>query len=137
MTCSNFTIMVAEDDPGTQKIYEKSLSAEGYKVIMAESGARVLAELAETSADLLITDMKMKNMSALELLPIIQQDHPNMPVIVVSGRYDGLMDDFKKKGFDNVEMFYQKPLNMDVLKQKIREILKIEKSPEKPGKLPV
>jgi two-component system response regulator GlrR len=129
--------MVAEDDPGTQKIYEKSLSAEGYKVIMAESGARVLAELAETSADLLITDMKMKNMSALELLPIIQQDHPNMPVIVVSGRYDGLMDDFKKKGFDNVEMFYQKPLNMDVLKQKIREILKIEKSPEKPGKLPV
>jgi DNA-binding NtrC family response regulator len=81
--------------------------------------------------------MKMKNMSALELLPIIQQDHPNMPVIVVSGRYDGLMDDFKKKGFDNVEMFYQKPLNMDVLKQKIREILKIEKSPEKPGKLPV
>jgi DNA-binding NtrC family response regulator len=81
--------------------------------------------------------MKMKNMSALELLPILKHDHPDMPVIVVSGRYDGLMEDFKKKGFDNVEMFYQKPLNMDVLKQKIREILKIGKSPEKPGKLPV
>jgi two-component system response regulator GlrR len=125
MTCSDFTVMVVEDDPGMQKIYDKSLSAEGYKVILAESGARALAELAENKVDLLITDLKMKTMSALEMLPVLKQDYPKIPVIVVSGRYEGLMEDLHKKGFTNVEMFYQKPLNMIVLKQKIRQILKI------------
>jgi two-component system response regulator GlrR len=125
---------VVEDDPGMQKIYEKSLSAEGYKLLLAESGARALAELAETPADLLITDMKMKTMSALEMLPVLMQDHPKLPVIVVSGRYEGLLEDFKKKGFSNVVMFYLKPLNMTVLKQKIREILRIETKGEKAGK---
>jgi two-component system response regulator GlrR len=136
MTYSDFTILVVEDDPGMQKIYEKSLLGEGYKVVLAESGARALAELEEARVDLLITDLKMKTMSALEMLPVLKKDHPQIPVIVVSGRYEGLMADFHKKGFTNVEMFYQKPLNMIVLKQKIREILKIEKSDPKPSKLP-
>ncbi len=136
MNCSDLTILVVEDDHGMQKIYEKVLSAEGYKVIQAESGAQALVELAETPADLMITDLKMKNMSALEILPILKKDHPQMPVIVVSGRYEGLTEDFKKKGFDNVEMFYQKPLNLLVLKRKIRQMLKIDNTVEKRGGLP-
>jgi DNA-binding NtrC family response regulator len=126
MKCSDFTILVAEDEPGLRKIYEKSLSAEGYRMILAESGARALAELHESPVDLLITDMKMETMSALEMLPIIKQDHPKLPVIVVSGRYAGFEEDFRKKGFANVVTFFQKPLNMDLLKKKIRQILKIE-----------
>lgn len=126
MKCSDYTILVAEDEPGLRKVYEKSLSAEGYKLILAESGARALAELHETPVDLLITDVKMETMSALELLPIIKKDFPILPVIVVSGRYEGFEEDFHKKGFDNVETFFHKPLKMDVLKQKIRQILKIE-----------
>lgn len=126
MKCSDFTILVAEDEPGLRRIYEKSLSAEGYKVILAESGARALAELHETPVDLLITDIKMETMSALELLPILKRDYPKLRVIVVSGRYDGMEGDFGKKGFDNVETFFQKPLNMNILKEKIRQILKIE-----------
>ena len=126
MSYSDYTILVAEDEPGLRKVYEKSLTAEGYKVIMAESGARALAELHESPVDLLITDVKMATMSALELLPILKKDYPILPVIVVSGRYDGMQEEFHKKGFDNVETFFQKPLKMELLKQKIRQILKIE-----------
>jgi len=131
MKCSDFTILVAEDEPGLRRIYEKSLAAEGYQVILAESGARALAELHETPVDLLITDIKMETMSALELLPILKRDHPRLRVIVVSGRYDGMEVEFQKKGFDNVETFFQKPLNMNVLKEKIRQILKIEEGVKK------
>jgi DNA-binding NtrC family response regulator len=127
MKCSDFTILVAEDEPGLLKIYGKSLAAEGYRLILAESGARALAELHESKVDLLITDMKMETMGALELLPILQREHPKLRVIVVSGRYEKLTEDFLKKGFDNVETFFQKPLGMDVLKSKIRQVLGIEK----------
>ena len=120
MNCSDFTILVAEDEAAIRKIYEKSLSAEGYQLILAESGARALAELREARVHLLITDLKMETMSALELLPIIRQEHPALPVIVVSGRYQGIAEDFNRKGFENVAAFFQKPVGMDVLKKKIR-----------------
>jgi DNA-binding NtrC family response regulator len=126
MSCSDFTILVAEDEAAIRKIYEKSLSAEGYQLILAESGARAMAELREARVHLLITDLKMETMSALELLPIIRQEHPTLPVIVVSGRYQGIAEDFSRKGFENVAAFFQKPVGMDVLKKKIREILKIK-----------
>ncbi len=131
MKCSDFTILVTEDNPGLRKIYEKSLSLDGYKLILAESGSMALAELREAKVDLLITDLKMATMSALEMLPIIKKDYPKLPVIVVSGHYEGLQEDFQKKGFSNVASFLQKPLNMDLLKQKIRQVLRIEevKSP--------
>ena len=131
MKCSDFTILVVEDEPGLRKIYEKSLTSEGYKLILAESGARALAELGEAPAHLLITDMKMDTMSALEMLPILKRDYPRLPVIVVSGRYEGLMEDFRAKGFDNVKSFFQKPLSMDILKKKIREVLKIDEVKKK------
>ncbi len=126
MKCSDYTILVAEDNPGLRRVYEKSLSAEGYKLILAESGARALAELHEAPVDLFITDVQMETMNALELLPILKHDFPILPVIVVSGRYDGMEEDFHKKGFDNVETFFQKPFRMDLLKQKIRQVLKID-----------
>jgi DNA-binding NtrC family response regulator len=128
---SDFTILVAEDDPSLRRIYEKSLRAEGYQLILAESGAQAMAELDEAKAegkkvDLLVTDLKMEKMSALEMLPLLKESHPRLPVIVVSGRYQGLMEDFGQKGLANVRAFLQKPVGMDVLKQKIREILKVE-----------
>lgn len=128
MKCSDCTILVAEDEPGLRRIYEKALSAEGYKLILAEDGARALAELHEAKVDLLITDLKMDTMSALEMLPILKQDFPRLPVIVVSGRYGNLEEDFKKKGFDNVETFFQKPIDMLLLKDRIRKVLGIEEA---------
>jgi len=126
MKCSDFTILVAEDDLSTLKIYEKALSAEGYRLILVESCERALAELYEKEANLLITDLKMADMHGFEMFPLLMKNHPNLPVIVVSGTYQGLMEDFHNKGFGNVKAFFLKPMNMSVLKRSIREVLKIE-----------
>jgi two-component system, NtrC family, response regulator GlrR len=125
MKNSDFTIVVAEDDPGVRKIYQKALSLEGYNLILAESGARALAEIMDTKVDLLITDLKMDNMSALELLPVLKHSFPVLPIIVVSGCYHGMVEGFHQKGF-NVQAFIQKPASMTVLKDTIHEILNPE-----------
>lgn len=130
MKTSDFTILVAEDDPSVRKIYQKVLIMEGYNLILAESGARALAEIMDTHVDLLITDLKMDNMSALELLPVLKQSFPALPILVVSGCYQGMADGFLEKGF-NIQAFIQKPAPMMVLKEKIREVLKIEAEEKK------
>ena len=126
MKQSDFTILVAEDDLGLLKVYEKSLSAEGYRLILVKSCERVLAELYEKETSLLITDLKMADMEGFEMFPLLVRNHPKLPVIVVSGTYGEKMEDFHQKGFVNVKAFFQKPLSMDVLKPKIREVLKVE-----------
>ena len=95
-------------------------------MILVDSWERALAELAEKPANLLITDLKMGETSGFEMFPILTQKYPQLPVIVVSGTYEGLMEDFHKKGFGTVKAFFVKPLSMDFIKQKAREVLKIE-----------
>jgi CheY-like chemotaxis protein len=122
MRNNDFTILVAEDDPGVRRIYEKALGMEGYQLILAESGARALAELEENQVDLMITDLKMENMSALEMLPVVNRKFPNLPVIVASGYYKDIQQDFLAKGF-KIKAFLQKPVCMLVLKEEVQNAL--------------
>jgi CheY-like chemotaxis protein len=124
MKSSDFTILFAEDNVGIQKVYEKNFAKEGFKVILAEHGARAMAELHEQKVDLLVTDMFMPGMDTLELFSILKKEFPNLPIIVVSGHYADLKEDFQNKGF-NVKAFFSKPVGVSELKQKIREVLKI------------
>ena len=125
MNCSDFTILFAEDKPEIQKIYKKNFETEGYKVLQAEHGARVMAELRENKVDLLVMDLEMPGMNTLELFPILKKDFPKMPVIIVSGHYEDLKQEFENKGF-NYKAFFNKPISAGILKDKVREILKID-----------
>ncbi len=97
-----------------------------------EAGGQVTAELAENSYDLLITDLKLPGMSALEALPEIRKKHPRLPIIVVSGYYVNLIEEFDKKGF-NVNLFLNKPLSLSDLKKAVRRVLGLSAAEETRG----
>ncbi len=122
MKRNDFRILIAEDDPAIRKLYEKAFRQEGYEVVSVEAGGQVLAELKDGSFDLLITDLKLEHTSALEVLPEVRKIHPRLPVIVVSGYYANLVEDFHLKGF-NVNLFLNKPLGLSDLKLAVRRVL--------------
>lgn len=122
MKRTDFKILIAEDDKGAQKLYQKSFLQEGYEVVIVESGSEMLAELDENRYDLLITDLKLDGMSALEALPEIRKRRARMPIIVVSGYYVNMIEEFNRKGF-NVDLFLHKPLSLNDLKGAVRRIL--------------
>jgi two-component system response regulator GlrR len=128
MKNSDFTILFAEDNVGIQKVYEKNFIKDGFNVILAEHGARAMAELHEQKVDLLITDMAMPGMDTLELFSILKKEFPSLPIIVVSGHYADLKEDFQSKGF-NVKAFFNKPVGVNELKEKVRAVLKISDKP--------
>ncbi len=125
MKPSDFTIMFAEDNEQIQKVYQKNFQQEGYKVVLVEHGARAMAELKEQKIDLLVTDLEMPGMNTLELFPILHKDYPKLPIIVVTGHYVNLLEEFQSKGFA-IKAMLQKPISVGVLKEKVREVLKIE-----------
>jgi DNA-binding NtrC family response regulator len=74
----------------------------------------------------------MPGMNTLELFPILKKEYPRLPVIVVTGHYLNLQEDFVAKGFD-IKAVFNKPVGISELKEKVRRILKISEvdRPEK------
>jgi two-component system response regulator YesN len=58
------------------------------QVLEATDGQMCLAVLAESKVDVVIVDMKMPVLNGVELLRILERDHPNLLTIVISGYND-------------------------------------------------
>jgi DNA-binding response OmpR family regulator len=126
MKTSDYTLLVAEDEKASLFLYLEELSEEGYRVLTAENGLQVLGLLEDKKVDLLMTDVKMPDMHAFEMVPKVRADFPGLPIIVVSA-FKGMEEDFHLKGY-NIAAFFTKPVEMALLKKKIREILE-ERAP--------
>ncbi len=115
-----FTILLAEDESASRFLYTEVLEEAGFRVIPVENGLQVLGTLEDEPVDLLLTDIKMPDMHAMEMIPLVRAEHPNLPILVASA-FKGMEDDFALKGF-NISGFFVKPVNMEGLKKKIGEI---------------
>jgi response regulator RpfG family c-di-GMP phosphodiesterase len=74
-------ILVVDDEKVIREILSDFLSLEGYVVRSVEDGVEALKELQRRSYNLVISDLKMPNMSGLELIERIT--HLQIPVLTV------------------------------------------------------
>ena len=86
MTDKAAHILVAEDDKSVRLVVQQALARQGYTV-QSSGTAAGLWKLIETGrGDALISDIALPDGDALDLLPRIQEQRPDMPVIVMSAR---------------------------------------------------
>ena len=78
-------ILVVDDVLSTLKALETILSHEGYTVTTTTSGEQALSLLQQHDIDLILSDVKMANMSGLDLLRQVKADYPDIGVIMMSG----------------------------------------------------
>lgn len=121
MSNGHFTILIAEDEEASRFLYQEEFAEEGYEVLLAENGLQALGMLEDRHVDLLLTDIKMPDMHAVEMIPRVREDHPDLPIIVASA-FKGMENDFAFKEF-NVAAFFAKPVNMDALKIQVKYLL--------------
>ena len=122
---SDFTLLFADDNDGVKEIYRKAFEKEGYRVLICDNASQIVADLKAEKVDLLVTDLAMPDANTLELFPLLKKDYPRLPVIVVSGRYVGMQEEFLARGY-NITAFIPKPTDVKTLKEKVKEILKID-----------
>jgi len=78
-------LLVVDDDASIREIAFELLGAEGYQVMTADDGVDALRLIAAVAPDLVITDLKMPNMSGAELMSAVRARWPKIPIIAVSG----------------------------------------------------
>lgn len=82
------SILVVDDDAEVREIVAEFLSDAGYRVLQAEGGMDALRVLAEAAVvDLVITDVRMPDISGIDLAERITRDHQGLKVILISGYF--------------------------------------------------
>jgi two-component system response regulator AtoC len=80
-----FRVLVVDDDPALCETLEAGLTPRGYRVATRPDAAGALAELAHADFDAVITDIGMAGLSGIDLCRRIVADHPEVPVIIITG----------------------------------------------------
>ncbi len=98
-------VLLVDDAPILNETLSALLKAVGFLCRCAGDGFEALRLLRETPPDIIISDLRMPNMSGFELLAIIRRRFPQIGVIVISGEFIAnvetsglLMNAFFQKG---------------------------------------
>ena len=89
MSGFNHRILVVDDEAAIRATAQTLLTARGYEVITAADGFDGLVQLRRSLPDVIISDLSMPNMSGFEFLSVVRKRFPQIPVIAMSGSYNG------------------------------------------------
>ena len=114
-------VWVADDDSAIRVVLEESLSSSGFDVKTFSSGDDVVNELTNDSPDLLLTDVQMPGMLGYDLLKHINDNHENIPVIIMTAFTDmqAAVDSYGGGAFE----YIPKPFDLDEAVQIINRAL--------------
>jgi two-component system response regulator HydG len=106
-------LLVADDDPGLRESLERTLTREGYRVILASDGRAALERVQAGGIDLIVTDLKMPGLTGLELLRAAKAIAPDVDVILLTAF--GTVEEAVKAMKDGAYDFLTKPFRREQL----------------------
>ncbi len=110
-------ILIVDDELNMRLVLAAMLKKEGYEVASASDGREALQILKSGKIAVVVTDLKMPNIDGMELLNCISEQHPEVPVIMITahGTVATAVEALKKGALD----YITKPFDIDELKNVI------------------
>ena len=115
--------MIIDDYLQILQMTEMSLRSAGYEVLTASDGKEGLQRAQDHSPDLIVLDIMLPGLDGYNLARMLKFDlrYKSIPIIALSGRNK---DIDKELGAQvGVDAYITKPFDMDLLIDKIKEIL--------------
>ncbi len=106
-------ILVIDDEIGICEGVKRALEPEGFQVAIALDGKSGLALVKENGFDLILLDVKMPEISGLDLISMIHQIDPEIICIIITGyaTVEMAVTAIKQGAYD----FLTKPFSVDIL----------------------
>ncbi len=114
-------LLIIDDETGIIEEVKSFFEEEGYIVYTADTGKEGIECIEKVFPDLVILDMKLPDISGLNVLKVCKECSPKTKVIVNTGYVDQhLIDESERLGRD---AFLQKPFNLERLKEEIDRLI--------------
>jgi len=78
-------ILIVDDNPNMSVLLSDILEIFEYEGRRAEDGVEALEKLNKDKYDMVFTDLRMPKMDGIDLLKAIKNEHPDLPVVVITG----------------------------------------------------
>src|SRR5262245_18915357 len=115
------TILVVDDERLVRWSLQQKLQQLGYHVSLAEDGATALGRVQIDNPDLITLDMKLPDMTGIEVLTELRNRQVAVPVIMITAF--GVIDDAVKCLRLGAYDFIEKPINFEKLENVLRNAL--------------
>lgn len=115
-------VLVAEDCPGNQFLIQTIFHGQGYDLTIVDNGQAVIDQVTQESYDLILMDMHMPVLSGFDAVRQLRQLGMDVPIIAVTA--DAVRDAEGKCLAAGCNDYITKPINRNLLMQKIQELTK-------------
>jgi DNA-binding NtrC family response regulator len=123
-------VLLAEDDTELREFLASALRSDGYDVVEAEDGTELLDALAtgmlrpaeSPSCDIVISDIRMRGKTGLEVLAGLRQTDWSTPVILITG-YGDVHTQTEAERLGAAAVF-DKPFDIDDLRTAVLNLVK-------------
>jgi PAS domain S-box-containing protein len=114
-------LLLVDDDPTVRRTLANLLRSAGHEVIEADGGSEGLARLADSSVDLILTDLGMPGVSGWDVARASRERHPSLPVVLLTGWGDqpGMEESRERRLVDRV---LGKPIRLEDLQAVIADL---------------
>lgn len=115
-------ILIVDDNPNMASLLSEMLEIFEFDSKRAGNGQEALNILGDEDFSMVITDLRMPEMSGSELLKSIKQTKPDLPVIVISGY--NLAEEEDTLMADLADGFINKPFKMVDIENLLKKFFK-------------
>ncbi|MBA3847798.1 MAG: response regulator [Planctomycetes bacterium] len=114
------SVLLVEDDPQIAAVIAETLSAHGYRILVASTGEEALAVFRTHPGDIgiVVSDIDMPGISGYELAQRLTALHPGTRIVLISGHDSPLP---AAQGL--IAAFLPKPFSPVALAKTIREVV--------------
>ena len=129
MTINNRIVGIVDDELDITQLYQDAIYGHisGISVVCFNNPVTALEHFIENKKDyaLVISDLRMPNLNGLDLLSKIKMLNSTVRTILVSAYEVKEDEEFQKYMKDGtIDLFIEKPIPIDWLRQKVREQVK-------------
>ena len=117
------TILIADDDQAIRRTLELHLTEEGYTVLTAANGQDAVDLALTQGIDLMLLDLRLSGMDGFEVLAMIKEKQPSLPIIMITA-YDDMQTAIKAIRLGAID-YLGKPVDLDHLDEIIEKIFEM------------
>jgi two-component system repressor protein LuxO len=120
-SASKAQILLVEDSPSLAAVYRNYLTADGYETVVVDEGAKALAQLEHKVPDLVLLDLRLPDMSGMDVLRRIHDGGMDSAVIIITahGSIDAAIEAMRYGAVD----FIAKPFDATRLRVTVGNVL--------------
>src|SRR5271170_6663086 len=118
-------LLIVDDEPNVLYSIEKGLQSDELEVVVASTGRQGIEVVEHARPDAMILDVRLSDMSGLDVFDQIRKTAPRMPVIIITAyaSTETAIEAMKRGAFE----YLLKPLDLHQLREVVGRALELSK----------